>query len=109
MGRRSYPIWLDISNSGYATDKSHGVKEKETTNIFVGTSAKNSHFLLSTEIECHNYKDGTKTYLFFIDGVLIKRAELNADGTLEVKTERTKELLSKNNQKYFDLMNKERV
>ena len=93
MGRRSYPIWLDIFNSGYATDRSHGVKEKETTNIFVGTSAKNSHYFLSTEIECHSYKDGTKDYLYFIDGVLIKRAVLNTDGTLEVKKERIKELL----------------
>ena len=93
MGRRSYPIWLDIFNSGYATDKSHGVKEKENTKIFVGTSAKNSHFFLSTEIECHNHKDGTKTYLFFIDGVLVKSANLNPDGTLEVTRERIKELL----------------
>ena len=93
MGRRSYPIWLDIFNSGYATDRSHGVKEKETTNISVGTSAKNSHSFLSTEIECHNWKDGTKTYLFFIDGVLVKSANLNPDGTLEVTRERIKELL----------------
>ena len=93
MGRRSYPIWLDIFNSGYATDRSHGVKEKETTNISVGTSAKNSNSFLSTEIECHNWKDGTKTYLFFIDGVLVKSANLNPDGTLEVTRERIKELL----------------
>jgi hypothetical protein len=106
---RQYPIWKKISNDSYATDKSHGVRDKEVTNIFVGTSAKNSHFFLSTEIECHNYKDGSKHFLFFIDGVLIKIAVLNADGTLEIKTERTKELLSKDNQKYFDLMNKERV
>ncbi len=90
---RQYPIWKKISNGSYATDKSHGVRDKEVTNIFVGTSAKNSHFLLSTEIECHNYKDGTKEYLYFIDGVLIKRAVLNTDGTLEVKKERIKELL----------------
>ena len=90
MGRRSYPIWLDIFNSGYATDKSHGVKEKENTKIFVGSSAKNSHFFLSTEIEFHNYKDGSKHFLFFVDGVLIKIAVLNADGTLEVKKNESK-------------------
>lgn len=93
MGRRSYPIWLHISNDGYSTDKSHGVREKEATNICVGTSANNSHSFLSTEIECHNWKDGTKTYVFRIDGVIVKSANLNPDGTLEVTRERIKELL----------------
>ena len=90
---RQYPIWKKISNDSYATDKSHGVRDKEVTHISVGTSSKNSHFFLSTEIECHSYKDGTKDYLYFIDVLLIKRAVLNTDGTLEVKKERIKELL----------------
>ena len=53
MGRRSYPIWLDIFNSGYATDKSHGVKNTESTVVNVGTSSKNSHRFLPRRHRAH--------------------------------------------------------
>ena len=82
---RQYPIWKIIDNDSYATDKSHGVNDRETEDIKVGTSSSNSHDFIKTEIL--TYKEGgssdLRTYfLYFVDGILIKKSILTSDGTL---------------------------
>ena len=84
MGRRSYPIWLDIFNSGYATDRSHGVKNTESTVVNVGTSSKNSHRFLKTQIMTYTNDDGFKVFVYYINTTKIKKAILKTDGTYEV-------------------------
>ena len=73
MGRQ-YPIWNVIDNDSYATDKSYGVRDTATTFVKVGTSSRNSHDFVSTEITTEKDKNGDRIFRFFVDGVLIKKA-----------------------------------
>lgn len=43
MASRSYPIWTKVQACIYKSDKSFGAKDTSHQEIFVGTSAKNSH------------------------------------------------------------------
>ena len=81
---RQYPIWKKISNNSYATDKSHGVRDTEFTVVNVGTSSKNSHRFLTTEIMTYTNDDGLKVFLYYVNGIKIKKAILRIDGTYEV-------------------------
>jgi len=73
MGRQ-YPIWNVIDNDSYATDKSYGVRDTATTFVKVGTSSRNSHDFVSTEITTEKDKNGDRVFRFFVDGVLMKKA-----------------------------------
>jgi len=74
---RSYSIWNEVVNPDLKTDKSHGVDTYEQNNIKIGTSKSNSFDFLETKLETFTQADGTKVYLFYIDGELVKEATIN--------------------------------
>jgi len=74
---RSYSIWNEVVNPDLKTDKSHGVDTYEQNNIKIGTSKSNSFDFLETKLETFTQADGTKVYLFYIDGELVKEASYN--------------------------------
>lgn len=79
MGRQ-YPIWNVIDNDSYVTDKSYGVKDTATTFVKVGTSSKNSHDFVTTDITTKRDFYGNKVFRFFVDGVLVKKATVIGTG-----------------------------
>ena len=76
---KQYPIWIDTHNPNYANQfsKSMGVKNSSSSNIKIGTSAKNSYDFLNTRIEHKQADNGSRVYNFFVDDELIKSAFYN--------------------------------
>ena len=76
---RQYPIWIDTHNPSYANQfsKSMGVKNSSSSNIKIGTSAKNSYDFLNTRIETAKANNGSRVYNFFVDDKLVKSAFYN--------------------------------
>ena len=74
---RSYPIWNEIINPDSKTNKSHGVNRYQENNIKIGTSKSNSFNFLKTELKTFTQENGTKVYLFYLDGELVKEASYN--------------------------------
>ena len=70
---KQYPIWIDTHNPNYANQysKSMGVKNSSSSNIKIGTSAKNSYDFLNTRIEHKQADNGSRVYNFFVDDELI--------------------------------------
>ena len=58
----SYPIWNKIQAC--------------INEILIGTSAKNSHSFVRTRVTHKKHDDGTRTYHFYIDDKLYKKAQL---------------------------------
>lgn len=85
MGSRSYPLWVDISSCIYRSKKSYGVQKHSTQNIFVGTSAQNSHYFGKIELVHIPDSRGSqdKTFQIHIDGILIKEGRFE-DGELKI-------------------------
>jgi len=74
----SYPIWQEIENSNYKNKYlSHGVRGEERNIIKIGSSKKHSYNFLETEIKYFTQENGTKVFLFYIDGELVKEASIN--------------------------------
>tara|TARA_Y100000114_G_C11517930_1_gene212102 strand:+ start:148 stop:513 length:366 start_codon:yes stop_codon:yes gene_type:complete len=75
---RSYPIWQQIENNNYKNkDLSHGVRGEERNIIKIGSSKNHSYNFLETEIKYFTQENGTKVFLFYIDGELVKEASIN--------------------------------
>jgi hypothetical protein len=74
---RSYPVWNEVINPDSKTDKSHGVNRYQQTNVKIGSSKKHSYNFLETEIKYFTQENGTKVFLFYIDGELVKEATIN--------------------------------
>ena len=76
---RQYPIWIDTHNPSYANQfsKSMGVKNSSSSNIKIGTSAKNSYEFVKTRIETAKANQGSRVYNFFVDDELMKSAFYN--------------------------------
>jgi len=72
----SYPIWNKIQACIYKGAKSYGIKEDGQNEILIGTSASNSHSFVKTRVTHKKHDDGTRTYHFYLDDVLIKKATL---------------------------------
>jgi len=72
----SYPIWNKIQACIYKGAKSYGIKEDGQNEILIGTSASNSHSFVKTRVTHKKHEDGTRTYHFYLDDVLIKKATL---------------------------------
>ena len=72
----SYPIWNKIEACIYKSGKSYGVKNDGQNEILIGTSASNSHSFVKTRVTHKKHDDGTRTYHFYLDGKLIKKATL---------------------------------
>ena len=73
---KQYPIWIDTHNPSYANQfsKSMGVKNSSSSNIKIGTSAKNSYEFVKTRIEHKQADNGSRVYNFFVDDELMKSA-----------------------------------
>lgn len=70
---QNYPIWIDISSDTDSSDKSYGIKNSSTQNIFVGSSKKNSELLVSIHIrkEIHEH---TIHFKYLLDGEILREA-----------------------------------
>lgn len=72
---RSYPIWNEVENCSYESSKSYGNRETGKVNIYVGGSAKDSHFFLEHIV---TKRGGTYNgqaviiFKFSVDGVVVK-------------------------------------
>ena len=71
----SYPIWNEVKNCTYNSNKSYGNKETGEVNIYVGSSSKNSEHLVKTIVtkRLTTYK-GKEVFAFrfSVDDVILK-------------------------------------
>ena len=107
---RQYPIWVDTHNPSYANQfsKSMGVKNSSSSDIKIGTSAKNSYDFVKTRIETAKANQGSRVYNFFVDDKLVKSAFYN--DKLKEKMRIVYSEADKENElkaKYFDKWKKE--
>ena len=72
----SYPIWNKITACIYKGSKCYGVRNDGTNEILIGTSKSNSHEFVKTRVTHKKHEDGTRTYHFYLDDKLIKKATL---------------------------------
>ena len=91
---RTYPIWNKIKACIYNSNKSYGVKDTGENEIYIGSSAKNSHLFLNSIItkRTENTKYGKCiVFKYSVDNVVIKKAyfDINAKGNANelIKTE----------------------
>ena len=78
---KSYPIWNKIQACIYKSGKSYGIKDDGHNEILIGTSAKNSHSFVKIRVTHKKHDDGTRTYHFYIDDKLYKKATLKKKDT----------------------------
>jgi hypothetical protein len=81
---RSYPIWNRIQACIYKKSKCYGIKNDGSNEILIGTSKSNSHSFVKTRITHKKQEDGTRTYHFYLDDKLIKKATLK-NGEVEIE------------------------
>mgnify|MGYP003109647210 FL=1 len=91
---RTYPIWNKITACIYNSSKSYGVKDTGENEIYIGSSAKNSHLFLHSIItkRTENTKYGKCiVFKYSVDNVVIKKAyfDIDARGSAKdlIKTE----------------------
>jgi len=81
----SYPIWNKITACIYKGSKCFGVRNDGLNEILIGTSKSNSHEFVKTRVTHKKHEDGTRTYHFYLDDKLIKKATLiNQDCKIEL-------------------------
>ena len=73
---KSYPVWNEVTACIYKGSKSYGVKETGEVQVYVGTSASNSHAFVKHCTTHRVLDDGSREYRFYVDGKSIKRAIL---------------------------------
>ena len=73
---RSYPIWNKIQACIYKASKCYGVKNDGLNEVLIGTSRSNSHSFVRTRVTHRKHEDGSRTYHFYIDDKLYKKATL---------------------------------
>ena len=84
---QSYPIWNQINSCIYADkpgskgNKSYGVKQHSEVSIYVGTSAKNSHKLLTHSVTHRDHPNGDREFRFYVNEILVTRAKLPKGAT----------------------------
>ena len=76
---RSYPIWNKVQACIYKSPKNWGAERHSEVEVFVGTSARNSHPFLAHKTTRRDLGDGRVEFRFYVDNVLIKQAILNGD------------------------------
>tara|TARA_R100000656_G_C3921231_1_gene122920 strand:+ start:404 stop:670 length:267 start_codon:yes stop_codon:yes gene_type:complete len=77
----SYPIWNKIQACIYKASKCYGVKNDGLNEVLIGTSKSNSHSFVRTRVTHKKHEDGTRTYHFYIDDKLYKKATLKKKDT----------------------------
>ena len=85
MFGRHYPIWNKVTaciyKNGERGAKSYGVRETGDVEVVIGTSSQNSHHFVNHCVTHRHHPNGDRTYHFYVDDVLIKRAELSKGAT----------------------------
>lgn len=81
----NYPIWIDVEACIYKTSKSYGAKDTNTQNIYVGTSAKNSH-LLGKIITTRREVGNTIVFRLSVDDVIIKEIVMDSKTKQVIET-----------------------
>ncbi len=74
---QQYPIYNRVEACIYKSNKSYGAKDTSSSNIFVGSSAKNSHLLAepcTTKrfIFSKKYNQAVVSFRFYVDGICLK-------------------------------------
>ena len=73
-----YPIWVDMNNNSYNSNKSYGIRDYAIQHVNVGTSRANSFDFVKIEMSVQtDEKNLTKTYQLRVDNELIKEAHYN--------------------------------
>ena len=80
---RHYPIWNKVTACIYNSCKNYGVKDTGETEIYVGSSKKNSH-LFCTHLITQRSKyieewGQCKVFNFSLDGVILKQMIFEED------------------------------
>ena len=73
---RSYPIWNKVTACIYKASKCYGIQSDGLSEFLIGTSKSNSHDFVKTRVTHKKCEDGTRTYYFFLDDKLYKKATL---------------------------------
>jgi len=76
----SYPIWIDVSDDSYKSNKSFGFKDVGIQTVYAGKSAKDSYHFATIRLR----KNGDNFDLV-VDGKTIKTGKVE-NGELKVKT-----------------------
>ena len=82
---RQYPIWVNMNNNSYNSNKSYGIKDYAIQHVMVGTSSRNSYDFAKIEMGVTDTnEDGTynepktiTTFSLYVDDELIKQAHYN--------------------------------
>jgi len=75
MGRRSYPIYTQVTACNYESNKSFGSLETSDQKIYVGTGKKNSHLL--ARITTTKRLEGDEiVFKFGVDGNVLKEIRM---------------------------------
>ena len=77
----SYPIWLDVFSCIYKSSKSYGIRREGKTNIYVGTSLKNSHHFGEIVITHRDLGKEGKSFRLYLDGKVMREGFVK-DGKL---------------------------
>jgi len=101
---KQYPIWIDTHNPNYANQysKSMGVKTSSSSDIKIGTSAKNSYDFLNHRIEVAD-NGAEKIFKFYVDEDLMKTATYKKNK----KEMYVEDVESKLKERYFNKWKKE--
>ena len=71
-----YPIWVDMNNNSYNSNKSYGIRDYAIQHVMIGTSKANSFDFVKIEMSVRD-NDNIKTYDLRVDDELIKQAHYN--------------------------------
>ena len=74
---RAYPIWNKVRACIYQSDKSFGAKDDSNVEIFVGSSAKNSHLFIETRVVKIDLTNEI-IFKFYVDNIKLKEARFEA-------------------------------
>ena len=78
--RRSYPIWCEVTGTGRKEDPRFGSRDSLEFQIYVGTSARNSHHALGFKFYKVVDMNGDISFYLDIDGHTV--AKFNDEGEL---------------------------
>ena len=73
---KSYPIWVDMNNNSYNSNKSYGIKDYAIQHVMIGTSRSNSFDFVRLDLSVYD-TNNLKTYSLRVDNELIKKAVYN--------------------------------
>lgn len=70
---QNYPIWIDVLSDKYSSNKSYGITNTGSQNIFVGSSKRNSNLLGTVRI-FKEIREHTIHFKYSLDEELLREA-----------------------------------